>query len=85
MGFYAHHLQRVQKCYYIPCDCLFDSIAYLLHYSQTSIQLRQQCMNRFSISIQNPSHLLQEMLSIHFNPTLLFEYHKITSIQAYIL
>ena len=81
---YGHHLQRVQKYYYIPGDCLFDSIAYLLHYSQTSIQLRQQCMNHFSISIQNPSHSLQEMLSIHFNPTFLFDDHKITSLQAYI-
>ena len=33
---YAHH--RVQKYDYLPCDCLFVSIAYLLHYSQTSIQ-----------------------------------------------
>ena len=58
---YAHHLQRVQKYHYIPGDCLFDSIAYLLHYSQTSIQLRQHCMNHFFICIQNPSHSLQEM------------------------
>jgi hypothetical protein len=41
-------------------------------------------MNHFSISIQNPHHSLQEMLSIHFNPTFLFEDHKITSMQAYI-
>ncbi len=57
---YAHRLQRVQKYHYIPGDCLFDSIAYLLHCSQTSIQLRQQCMNHFSKSIQNPSNLLQK-------------------------
>ena len=81
---YTYHLQRVQKYYYILGDCLFDSIAYLLHYSQTSIQLRQQCTNHFSISIQNISHSLQETLSIHFSPTFLFEDLKIISIQVYI-
>ena len=81
---HAHHLHYGKNCYCISCDCLFDSIAYLLHYSQTSIQLRQQCMNHFYICTQNPSHSLQEMYSNYFNPTFLFEDHKITSIQAYI-
>jgi hypothetical protein len=41
-------------------------------------------MNHLSKSIPNPSHSMQEMLSIHFNPTFLFEGHTITYIQAYI-
>jgi hypothetical protein len=33
---------------------LFDSLAFLLHYSQTSHQLQTQCMTHFAQSLQKP-------------------------------
>jgi hypothetical protein len=37
--FNGHHLQQIQKYRFVHGDCLFDSLAFLFHYSQTSFQL----------------------------------------------
>jgi len=49
-----HHLQQIQKYPFVHSDCLFDSLAFLLHYSQISFQLRIQCMIHFAQSLQQP-------------------------------
>jgi hypothetical protein len=65
---------------------LVDFLTFLLHYSQTSFQLRTQYMTHFAQSLQQPINpQIQELIDIHFNVFLLYEDHGIkflrTSIQ----
>jgi hypothetical protein len=70
----GHHLQQIQKDFFVHGDCLFDSLAFLLHYSQTSFQLRTQCITHFAQSLQQPiNSQIQELIYIHFNVSLLYE------------
>jgi hypothetical protein len=44
---------------------LFDSLAFLFHYSQTSLQLQTQCMTHFAQSLQQPVNpQIQELIDI---------------------
>ncbi len=82
---HGHHLQRIQKYPFVHGDCLFDSLAFLLHYSQTSLQLQIQCITHFAQSLQQPINpQIQELIHIHFNVWLLYEDHGINSLQTYI-
>ncbi len=81
----GHHLQWIQKYPFVHGDCLFDSLAFLFYYSQTSLQLWTQCMNHFAQSLQQPINpQIQELIDIHFNVSLLYEDHSIKSLQTYI-
>jgi hypothetical protein len=65
--------------------CLFDSLTFLFHYSQTSLQFRIQCMTHFAQSFQQPiNSQIQEMVDNHFNVSSLYENHGISSLQTYI-
>ncbi len=45
---HGHHFQQTQKYPFVHGDCLFDSLTFLFHYSQTSLQLQTQCMTHFA-------------------------------------
>jgi len=82
---HGQHLQQIQKYFFVYGDCLFDSLTFLLHYSQTSFQLRTQCMTHFAQSLQQPINpQIQELINIHFNVSLLYEDHGINFLQTYI-
>jgi hypothetical protein len=82
---HGHHLQQIQKYPFVYGDCLFDSLTFLLHYSQTSLQLQTQCMTHFAQSLQQPINpQIQELIDIHFNVLLLYEDHGIKFLQTYI-
>jgi len=77
----GHHLQQIQKCPFVHGDCLFNSLAFLLHYSQTSFQLQTQCMTHFAQSFQQPINpQIQELIDIRSNVSLLYEDHDINSL-----
>ncbi len=81
----GHHLQWIQKYPFVHGDCLFDSLAFLFYYSQTSLQLWTQCMNHFAQSLQQPINpQIQKLIDIHFNVSLLYEGHGINSLKNYI-
>jgi hypothetical protein len=64
---------------------LFDSLTFLLHYSQISFQLQTQCMTHFAQSLQQPINpQIQKLIDIHFNVPLLYEDHGIKFLQTYI-
>jgi hypothetical protein len=78
---HGHHLQQIQNYPFVHGDCLFDSLAFLFHYSQTSIQ----CMTHFAQSLQQPINpQFQELIDIHFDIFLLYEDHGKNSLQTYI-
>jgi hypothetical protein len=60
---------------------LFDSLAFLFHYSQTSLQLWTQFMTHFAQSLQQPINpQIQKLIDIHFNFSLLYDDHGINSL-----
>jgi hypothetical protein len=82
---HVHHLQQIQKCPFIHVHCLFDFLAFVLHYSLTSRQLQTQCMTHFAQSLQEPINpQIHELIGIHFNVFLLYEDHGINTLQTYI-
>jgi len=81
----GHHLQQIQKYPFVHGDCLFDSLTFLFHYSQTSLQLQIQCMTHFAQSLLQPINpQIQKLIDIHFNVSLLYEDHGKNSSQNYI-
>ncbi len=83
--FHGHHFQQIQKYPFVYGDCLFDSLAFLFHYSQNSLQLQIQCMTHFAQSLQQPINpQIQELIDIQFNVFSLYEDHGINSLQTYI-
>ncbi len=82
---HGHHFQWIQKYPFVHGDCLFDSLTFLLHYSQTSLQLQTQCVTHFAQSFQQPiDPQIQKLINIHFNVSLLYEDHGINSLETYI-
>jgi hypothetical protein len=73
------------KIFFVQGDCLFDSLTFLFRHSQTSLQLRTQCITHFAQSLQqliDPQ--IQELIHIHSNVSLLSENHGINVFQTYI-
>jgi hypothetical protein len=74
-----HHLLRIQTYHFIPKDCLFNSIAFLLHHFETLLEFCHKCMIDFAKCLQHPSKSFQDK---HFNASLLLEDHEINVLQC---
>ncbi len=59
-------------------------VCFLLHYSQTSLQLHSQCKAHFAQSLQQHVLAFQEIINIHFDVSLLYEHHGMYSLQTYV-
>jgi hypothetical protein len=56
---------EIQKYPFVHGDCLFDSLTFLFHYSQTWLQFWIQCMTHFAQSLQQPINpQIQELIEV---------------------
>ncbi len=70
----VQHFQQALNYPFVISDCLFDSMSFLFHYSQTSPQLHSQCVAHFAQSFQQPTIAFQEIINIDL---MFFNYRNI--------